>query len=70
MERLRSYVFTVDQWSFKAKTVSEVNSDGVTVAKDVIEAISNEGGESMILYTGKYALQLMKDLNVTYFLSI
>lgn len=54
MERLRSYVFTVDQWSFKAKTVSEVNSDGSTSTRDVIEAISNEG-ESMILYTGKYA---------------
>lgn len=54
MERIVSYVFTVDQWSFLAKPVSQVNSDGSTSTRDVIEAISNEG-ETMILNTGKYA---------------
>jgi hypothetical protein len=54
MERLRSYVFTVDQWSFKAKTVSEVNSDGSTSTRNVIEATSNEG-ETIVLITGRYA---------------
>ena len=53
MERFVSYVFTVDQWSFKAKTISAVNSDGNTVSRDVIEATSNEG-ETMTLNTGKY----------------
>jgi len=54
MERVISYVFTVDQWSFKASKVTEVNSDGGTVTKNVLEATSIEG-KSMILNTGKYA---------------
>ncbi len=53
MERFVSYVFTVDQWSFKTKTITEVNSDGSTSTRNVIEATSNEG-ETMILNTGRY----------------
>ena len=53
MERVVSYVFTVDQWSFKTKTMTEVNSDGSTSTRNVIEATSNEG-ETMILNTGRY----------------
>jgi hypothetical protein len=61
MERVVSYVFTVDQWSFKAKTISAVNSDGNTVSRDVIEATSNEG-ETMILNTGKYPPSIEKGI--------
>lgn len=52
MERISSYIFTLNKWKFSSKRITDENPNGGIITRDVIEATSIEG-ESIILDSGK-----------------